>query len=90
MSSFTSQVAFIVLLNHNWPPGKKLRHFFCRLAGSPNTKPHSRAPAFSVKLSGAQAGRDDFFVGLELVGEIGNRYAERLWIVAGAMTGALL
>lgn len=46
------------------------------------------APGFSVKLSGAQAGRDDFLVGLELVGEIGSGYAEGLWIVIGAMLRA--
>ena len=47
------------------------------------------APGVSVKLSGALAGRDDFLVGFELVGEIRNRYAERLWVVIGAVTGAL-
>lgn len=44
----------------------------------------------SIKLSGAEAGRHNFFVGLELVGEIRNSYAERLWVVIGAMTGTLL
>lgn len=38
----------------------------------------------SIELSGAKAGRHDFFVGLELVGEIGDGYAERLWVVMGA------
>jgi len=36
------------------------------------------------ELSGAKAGRHDFFVGLELVGEIGDGYKERLWVVIRA------